>query len=405
MSEDSDDDFKFNKSSDEENGSDKGSDSGKGNNFEDNPDLGKDPDKEEDGGKTKRNEVRKEFSFEFEKKIAKYIPPKIKFKGNIVNRKIIKELNFGEIFISNLTLFKTYILLTVDSTLHFYDKTLKLIFEHKFVEPGKEVLSLNNYNDETLIMGADDKVLVINIYDKNSQITYEVIQEFKDTEFYCLNEKLYNGFLLIGGMDRKYGFYEVIHKKEKISKDNKFQLKFKIHKVHNVYDDDCPGIVDLNNGRLFSWLNDDKNIKVIEYSSRKPRIIKSKNGYGLHNAGLLCDKYLLLMGLTYPKYYSWLMDTETLNIVYAWNTPQNDSFMCTLSENKFLYGSETRFACDEFSAKDGKFSRKNLYNSKFRENITDRDWEESYGIREFLDENTFITYNMAGRLMIFKCDN
>lgn len=51
-------------------------------------------------------------------------------------------------------------------------------------------------------MGADDKVLVINIYDKNSQITYEVIQEFKDTEFYCLNEKLYNGFLLIGGMDR-----------------------------------------------------------------------------------------------------------------------------------------------------------------------------------------------------------
>lgn len=179
-------------------------------------------------------------------------------------------------------------------------------------------------------------------------------------------------------------------------------MKFKIHKVHNVYDDDCPGIVDLNNGRLFSWLNDDKNIKVIEYSSCKPRIIKSKNGYGLHNAGLLCDKYLLLMGLTYPKYYSWLMDTESLDIVYAWNTLQNDSFMCTLSENKFLYGSETRLACDEFSAKDGKFSRKNLYKSKFRENMTDRDWKESYGIREFLDENTFITYNMAGRLMIFK---
>ena len=89
MLEDSDDDFKFNKSSDEENGSDKGSDSGKGNTFENNPDLGKDPDKEGESSKTKRNEVRKEFSFEFEKKIGKYIPPRIKFKGNIVNRKII----------------------------------------------------------------------------------------------------------------------------------------------------------------------------------------------------------------------------------------------------------------------------------------------------------------------------
>ena len=55
-------------------------------------------------------------------------------------------------------------------------------------------------------------------------------------------------------------------KKEKVSKNNKFQLQFSIDLVHNVYDDDAPGIVDLNNGRIFSWLNDDKNIKVIEYS-------------------------------------------------------------------------------------------------------------------------------------------
>ena len=381
-------------------------DSNSGKNSGENPDdLEDNSDKEEDAGDIKRNEVRKEFTLEFEKKIAKYIPPKIAFKGNIVKRKIIRELNFGDIFISNLTLFKTYILLTVDSILHFYDETLKLIFDHKFVEPGKEVLSLNNYNDETLIMGADDKVLVINIYDKNNQITYEIIQEFKETVFYCLNEKLHNGYLLIGGMDRKYGFYDKIKKKEKISKDNKFQLIFKIHKVHNVYDDDCPGIVDLNNGRLFSWLNDDKNIKVIEYASHKPRIIKSKNRYGLHNAGLLCDKYILLMGLKYPKYYSWLMDTETLDIVYTWNTPQNDSFMCTLSENKFLYGSETRVACDELIIKDGKFSRKNLYESDYKENISDYDWKESYGIRDFLNENTFVSFNMGGSFMIFQCEN
>ena len=93
-------------------------------------------------------------------------------------------------------------------------------------------------------------------------------------------------------------------------------------------------IVDLNNGRLFSWLNDDNNnIKVIDYFP-KQRIKKSKNGYTLHNAGLICDKYLLLMGLTYSKYHCWLMDTQTLDIVKKWTTPHNDSFNYSLSLKK-----------------------------------------------------------------------
>ena len=35
--------------------------------------------------------------------------------------------------------------------------------------------------------------------------------------------------------------------------------------MHNVYDDDNPRIIDLNNGYLFSLMNDDKNIKIIQY--------------------------------------------------------------------------------------------------------------------------------------------
>ena len=401
---DSGDEFDFGYNSD----SGHDSDFGTGPGLENSGAVGLSQDKDSDKEDSKRNQVRKEFTLEFEKKIAKFIPPKIQFKGDLLKRKIIRELNFGEIFISNLTLFKNYILLTVDSSLHFYDQMLKLIFDHKFVDPGQEVLSLTNYNDETIIMGAEDKVIVINFYEKNNQITYEVIQEFKETEFYSINTKLGYGFLLLGGMDRKYGFFLPVHKKEKISKDNKFELIFKIIKVHNVYDDDSPDVVDLNNGRIFSWLNDDKNIKVIEYYRKnkpnRPRIIKSMNGYGLHNAGLICDKYLLLMGLTYPKYYSWLMDTETLEVVYTWNTPQNDSFMCVLAENKFLYGSETRIALDELSFADGKFTRKKIFESKYKEGISEDDWKEGYGIREFLNENTFVTFNMMdGRFMIFEC--
>ena len=352
----------------------------------------------------KGNEVRKEFTKEFKKKIAKFIPPKIKFKGNLLKRTITKEINFGEIFLSNLILFKKYIVITVENEILFYSDTRQLVFNHKF--ENKEILTLNNYNDETIIMGTEDKVLVINFYEKkDNQIGFEIIQQIKDTEFYCLNEKLYNGFLLLCGFDRKFAFYQIINKKEKISEKNKFQLIFKLFKVHNVYNDDSPGIVDLNNGRIFSWLNDDKNIKIIEYDSRKPRIIKSMNGYCLHNAGLICDKYIILMGLKYPEYFTWLMDTETLEIVYKWKTQENDSFMSVLWENKFLYGSDKRLGCDEFIINDGKFIRKNLFESDYINGIKEIEWEDSYCIKDFLNENTFVTINMNGKLMIFNCPN
>ena len=380
---------------------------------------GKDEDslsgEEEKSENKRRNEVRKEFTKEFSKKLAKYIPPKINFKGNVSKRKLIKEIDFNDKFVSNLTLFKNYILITVESTLHFYTRDLKLIFENKFVEEDDEILSLNPINDETIIFGTYKRVLVLNFYEKQvKQITFEIIQEIKDTKFYSLNVKLYKGYILIGGMDRKYAFYEIINKKEKISKSNKLQCMYKIDRVHNVYDDDCPDIVDLHNGRIFSWLNDDKNIKVIEYI-HKPRIIKSMNGYGLHNAGLISDRYLILMGLTYPKYYTWVMDTETLEIVHKWKTEYNDSFMCTLSENKFLYGDESRLAYDEFSVKEGKFERKTIYESRYVDKIGDNntdiynesfsdDWKTSYGIRYFLNENSFVTYNMKGILMIYHCN-
>jgi len=380
-------------------GSDSGDDkSDKGSNSGEN--------KEEEGD-SKRNEVRKEFTSNFEKKIAKLIPPQLKFKGNISKRKLIKEQTFQG-FVSNLNIFRNYLLLTVDSELRFYKKdvTLTLVFSlEKFVKENEEIFSLNLINDETIVMATTDRVRVYNFYEKEpTKITSELIQEITGTELYGVNEKLNNGLLLIGGYDRKYGFYELPKKNERVSKDNKYQLSFVIDKVHNVYDDDVPGIVDLNNGRLFSWLNDDKNIKVIQYSPpSKVGIIKSQNKIGLHNAGLISDKYLILMGLIYPTYYSWLMDTETLEIVKKWKTPQNDSFNCLLCENKFLYSSTYRIGCDEFYIENGEFKRKTIYETYFKEDQSE-DFDGSFGVRTFLDETTFITLDFDGKLMFFSCE-
>ena len=354
----------------------------------------------------RRNEVKKEFTLNFEKKLAKLILPKIQFKGNISKRKLIKEKVFCG-FVSNLNIFKNYIILTVRSELQFYTKDLKLIFSQKFFNNEREnVLAINLINDETVVVSATDKVRVFNFYEKEpTKITSELIQEIEGTELYGINEKLSNGYLLLGGIDRKFRFYELQNENnQKISKDNKYQLVFSIDKVHNVYDDDIPGVVDLNNGRIFSWENDDKNIKVIQYyPPPKVGIIKSKKNICLHNAGLINDKYLLLMGLKYPKFISWLMDTETLEIVKKWETPQNDCFNCLLCENKFIYSSNKRIACDEFCIYKGGFYRKNIYEAYFNEDKTE-DFHKRFGVHIFLNENTFITNDFDGKLMIFSCE-
>ena len=363
-----------------------------------------DKDDEKDDEK-KRNEVRKEFTLKFKKLIAKYIPPKILFKGNLCKRSLISKKTFKAKYgASNVILFNKYIVLTEESILYFYTKIFKPIFKKKFFEDGEkdEILSLNPIDSQTIVIGATDKVRIVNFYEKQPRvITCEIIQEIQDTEFYALNEKLFNGFLLLCGFDRKYCFYKLENEKKKFDANNKYKLVSKVEKVHNVYDDDVPGVVDLNNGRIFSWLIDDKNIKVIEYSPNQ-KIIKSMNGYGLHNAGLICDKYLLLMGLIYPTYYSWLMDTETLKIVKKWTTSQNDSFCCSIGLNKFIYGSTYRIACDEFIIKNKEFIRKNIYETYFKEDKSEA-WEESFGVRIIINENTFITGDFNGRLMVFYC--
>lgn len=389
---------------DSEENSGKGSGSNSG---DDKSDKGSNSEENKDEKDSKRNEVRKEFTLNFEKKIAKLIPPQLMFKGNVSKRKLIKEQVF-EGFVSNLNIFRNYILLTVESELRFYKKdlTLTLVFSlEKFVKGSEEIFSLNLINDETIVIATSDRVRIYNFYEKEpNKITSELIQEITGTELYGVNEKLNNGFLLLGGYDRKYSFYELPKKNEKVSKDNKYQVSFVLDKVHNVYDDDVPGIVDLNNGRLFSWSNDDKNIKVIQYyPPPKVGIIKSQNKIGLHNAGLISDKYILLMGLIYPTYYSWLMDTESLEIVKRWKTPENDSFNCLLCENKFLYSSTYRIGCDVFYIENGEFKRKTIYETYFKEDKSE-DFDGCFGVRTFLDETTFITIDFNGKLMFFSCE-
>ena len=359
-------------------------------------------DEEEEDNK-KRNEVKVEFTLEFEKKIAKYIPPKIKFQGDLRKRTLITTKVLEDKYSSGIVIFNNYFLYTAGKKFNILNKNLKLIFSKNILDKeNDEIFGINVINEETIIMVATDKVRIIHLnVEKEDAISLDIIQEMKLTEFYCMSEILNNGYLLIAGGDRKYYFYELEKSGQKITKDNQYKLIGSVEKVHNVYDDDFPDCIDLNNGRILSWLNDDHNIKVIEYYPNQ-KIIMSKNGYQLHDAGLISDKYIILMGLTYPQYDSWLMDTETLQIVKHWITPQNDSFVISFAENQFFYSSTKRIALDEFIVKDGEFVRKNIYECYYNEEKKES-WEERFSNRNVLDEYTFITKTWEGKIMIFKC--
>ena len=113
---------------------------------------------DEDSETKRRNEVKKEFTSKFKKIIAKYIPPKIIFKGNISKRSLISKKVFSaEYGASNLILFKKYIVLTEESVLYFYNKIFKKIFSKKFVEDKEEILCLNPIDNQTIVISSTGK--------------------------------------------------------------------------------------------------------------------------------------------------------------------------------------------------------------------------------------------------------
>jgi hypothetical protein len=372
------------------------------NSFSDSNDNKSEKSSDEGEEDKKRNEVRQEFTLQFEKKLAKYIPPKMKFEGDLRKKTLVNKALCPDKYSSDITIFKNYFLYTHQETLKILNKDLKNVYSVPIADNGNEIFGLSPVNNEYIIVVASDKVRIIFLnLEKEDKISHEVIQEIKETEYYCYSKKLNNGYLLLAGGDRKYYFYDLEKPEQKFGKDNKYKLIGKVDDVHNVYDDDFPYCIDLNNGRILSWLNDDKNIKIIEYYPEQ-KIIISKNGLQLHNAGLISDKYIILMGLTYPQYDSWLMDTETLEIVKHWVTPQNDSFVECYKENVFFYSSTSRIACDELIIKNGEFIRNNIYEVYYTEDKKEN-MDERFSIHNLIDEFTFITKTWNDKIMIYKC--
>ena len=346
-------------------------------------------------------------------KYGKFIPPKIEFKGDITKMKIVTKVKLGYAFASRPLFFMGFLVFHFDKSLAFYNQnTFNLIAKISFAGEEEEIYSFKPIDKDTLLITNDSSARIIRFsVPEPKKIEYEVIQEIKETKYYYLGEKLSNDLIVLGGYDKKYCFYKLEHYEadKRVSKDNLYKKIGEIENVHNVYDDDTPHIIDLNSGYLFSMMNDDNNIKLIQYEGDF-KIITSFDGYTLHDAGLISDRFIVLKGLTYPKYYTWLFDLEKLKIVKEWETQYNDCFVQITSENRFLTGipDQSRFALQEIKEENGDYFLNDVY-------VTDYQGFESFFGNIFLDEKSFITiaedkyseeedYKSPCYVVIFKCE-
>ena len=343
------------------------------------------------------------------KKIAKFIPPKIEFKGDISIMQEITKIHFDYQFISNLIFFKGYLLLAVDRGLELYDiKNFEKKFSQSFTED--DIISVKEIDKDTVVLTSFDKIRIIKFEEKEKKITHEIIQEIADTTFYYIGQILSNDLLLLAGHGKKYEFYQTenYNTDKKISKNNLYKKVGEIQNVHNVYNDDFASVIDLNNGYLLSKMNDDNNFKIIQYEGDF-KIIKSFDDYTLHDACLISDKYVILKGLTYPEYFTWILDTEKLEVVEKFQTAGNDAFLKIIGENKFISGNDDYFTISEIKEDDGKIKMEEIARS-------DNKGFENLAFYQILNERTFIAcaydkydplrdsdYKTKNYLVVYQC--
>ena len=338
-------------------------------------------------------------------KYAKFIPPKIEFKGDLTKMQVKNEIDFGDQYLSRLIIFKGYIILNFENGIAFYEKeTYKKIFQENF--STDDISSIKIIDDDTILLTAIDKTRIIRFKEEEpKKITYQIIQEITDTDFYYIGEILSNGLLLLAGGDKKYVFYQLENyvADRRVSEINLFKKIGEIENVHNVYNDDVARVIDLNSGYLFSMMNDDKNIKIIQYEGEF-KIIKSIDGYQLHDACLISDKYIVLKGLRLPQYYTWLFDVEKLEVVKEWETPENDGLVYCISENKFFTSSTLSFGISVIEKKNEDFEMKEIYRIKYEGVKDEYDFEKQFISILILNEKSFIGCTYKSFLVVIECN-
>ena len=198
---------------------------------------------------------------------------------------------------------------------------------------------------------------------------------------------LSNDNLFFGTYDGNFLFYKLnnYNINKIVSNSNLYEKIYEFNNIQNVSDMQSPGFLDLKNGKLVTWMIDDKIMKIINYESLE--IIKIIKDYPIYDGCLINEKYAILKISENEKegesnLLTLLFDIENLIITQKFDSSDFEYGVVWINRNKYISFNEEEIICYKIEEKNSiynhflssKIKIVNSFNEKIRHILI---WNES----------------------------
>ena len=318
------------------------------------------------------------------------------FSFDLNQLKEIKTINCKPDFVHNILIFQSYLITSLSNKITFFNmNTYEKVFEEKIFE--EEIIKIIKINEDTLsLISLNGSLLVKFSQNKfNKKINYDIIQEINYNEGFYNGIYLSNENLVYSSFDKKLIFYRLkkFPLNKIFSKFNIYDKYFIFDNIHNILEKQFPGLIDLKNGKIISWMFDDKNIKIIDYEEME--IIKNINDYFVQDVCLINNKNVIIKIFEPQNFYSLLFDIEKFEVIKKFNSKENEYGIVFIQENKYISFSHKEIIVYYINESNGEFSQNEI--SCRKNNINDN-------VSDILiwDKNTLIIVENNEKIIIYK---
>ena len=296
--------------------------------------------------------------------------PPIIFNGNLNEIKEKNTIYCEPNFVHNLLIYKDHLLTSLSNKVTVFEmKKYEKVFEQKFSE--QEIIKIIKIDEDNIALLLFHEIIIINFYYSSKNFYYKIIQNILN------DEGLYNGLLLsndnlfFGTYEGNFLFYKLknYNTYKTVSTTNTYEKIYEFKNIQNVSDMQSPGFLDLQNGKLLTWMIDDKIIKVINYESLE--IIKIIKDYPIYDGCLINEKYAILKISENESEYeeesnllTLLFDIEKFIITQKFTSNDFEYGVLWIDTNKYISFNEEYIFCYLIYEKNGNYNHKLLSENK-----------------------------------------
>ena len=314
-----------------------------------------------------------------DKKININAPPII-FNGNLLKLREQKTIHCQPDFVHNLLIFKAHLLTSLSNKVALFEKiNYYKVFEEKFSE--EEIINIIKIDEDNIALILFHGSIIINFtYDSSKKkFNYKIIQNINYDEGFYNGLLLSNNNLFFGTYDGKFLFYKLksYDINQIVSLTNTYEKIYEFKNIQNVYDMQFPGFLDLKNGKLLTWMLDDKIIKIINYESLE--IIKLIKDYPIYDGCLINEKYAILKlsedeneEENESNLLTLLFDIEKLIITQKFTSSVYEYGVLWIDRNKYISFNEEDIFCYIIEENNGNYNHKLLSKKKIVNNFNEK---------------------------------